>query len=76
MTLTNSPYKLKIQNPDGEFESLHALLENLYKKLHKEGIGTSTTKAGIITNEEDKLWESTVLNSETPDGLLNAVIMG
>ena len=69
-----SAYKFKIQKSDGEFESLHTLLDNLYKKLHKEGIGTSTTKAGIITNqEEEKLWESGVLNSKTPHGLLNAV---
>ena len=71
---TYSEYKVKIQNAEGEFKSLHTLSENLYKKLHADGIGTSSSKADIITNEEEeRLWNSEVLNDKTPESLLNAI---
>ena len=60
-----------------EFKHLHTLLENLYKQLHGDGVGTTKAQAEIITlEEEQKIWETGVFGTDTPENLLNAVIMG
>ena len=60
-----------------EFKHLHTLLENLYKQLHEDGVGTTKAQAEIITlEEEQKIWETGVFGTDTPENLLNAVIMG
>lgn len=70
----NSPHPLKIQQSDGEFKPLHTCLENLYVKLHEQGVSTAKVQADVITlDEEQQLWESGVYNTQTPEGLLNAV---
>ena len=56
------------------FKSLHRVLEKRYRDLHALGIGTTKRQAEIITkDEEEKLWESGVLSSDSPAGLLRAV---
>ena len=66
----NSLHKIQIQRQE-EFEPLHTLLDNVYRKLHSEGIGTKKTQASVITlEEEQQLW---VTSSSTPEGLLNAL---
>ena len=57
-----------------EFKHLHTLLENLYKQLHEDGVGTTKAQAEIITlEEEQKIWETIVFGTDTLENLLNAV---
>ena len=44
-----SPYSLKIQVLRGIFKPPHVLLENLYRELHKQGIGDVKDQARAIT---------------------------
>ena len=45
-----------------------------FRSLHEDGIGTERKSANIITKEdEDRLWDSGVLSTKTPDGLQKAV---
>ena len=68
-----SPHKIQIQRQE-EFEPLHTLLENLYRKLHNQGIGTTKNQASVISlHEEEQLWASETLSSGTSQGLTNAV---
>ena len=69
----HSRHKVQIQRQE-EFEPLHTLLENLYRKLHSEGIGTTKNQAEVISlHEEKQLWATEALTYNTPQGLLNAV---
>ena len=69
-----SPRGARIQNREGHFKPLHTLLENVYKNLHKQGVGTSTVQSEIVThNEEKQLWECGALGVHSPESLLNAV---
>ena len=46
----------------------------MFRKLRSEGVGTDVRHAPLVTpDEEDKLWESGVLNITTPKGLQRAV---
>ena len=59
---------------DREFHGLREILDLYYCKLHPEGIGCSSKSTGLLTREdEEKLWQSGVLNPNTPQGLLNCV---
>ena len=54
--------------------NLHTLLENLYHKLHNQGISTTKNQALVISlHEEGQLWASETLSSGTPQGLINCV---
>ena len=68
---SNSPHQLNIQERNGVFEPLHILLENLYKELHSNGIGTVTSQAAVISIEEEaKLWDSGALGSDNPESVI------
>ena len=57
-----------------KFKTFHALLDNLFKGLKKEGIGSESKHAEIISKEEEKiLWDTNLLNLTTSKGLLRAV---
>ena len=57
---------------DGDFLPLEKLLDVLYRKLHSQGIGCSSKQTKVMMNEdEEKLWNTGVLNPGTPQGLLN-----
>ncbi|XP_011403268.1 PREDICTED: uncharacterized protein KIAA1958-like [Amphimedon queenslandica] len=74
---------MKAQNPmypnfmdknNGSFNVFNTTLDNLYKKLRSEGIGSASKHTeGISKEEEDQLWSSGVLNTTIPLGLLRAV---
>lgn len=56
---------------DASFKPLKNVCDSLFKRLHSKGIGTETKATPVISaNEEDKLWESGVINMDTPQGLL------
>lgn len=59
---------------DASFKLLKNVCDSLFKRLHSKGIGTETKATPVISaNEEDKLWESGVINMDTPQGLLRGV---
>ena len=59
---------------DPEFLCLRNTLDAYYRKLHKNGIGCATKKTELLTREdEEKLWQTGVLNPDTPQGLLKCV---
>ena len=59
---------------DSDFSCLRKLNDALYCKLHSEGIGSSINHTETLTDEdEEKLWQSGVLNPDTPQDLLNCV---
>ena len=71
---STSPYSLKIQDTEGDFKPLHVLLENLYKELHEQGIGAVKAQARLVTlEEEDTLWNTGAIGSQSPLSLINAV---
>ena len=46
----------------------------MFKQLHSKGIGTETKVTPALSQtEEDKLWETGVINLDSPTGLLRAV---
>lgn len=56
------------------FASLHRLLDSLFKELHADGVGAAKKQADVIGfAEEQQLWESGILSTETPIGLFKAV---
>ena len=56
------------------FQGLHGTLDNVFRKLHENGIGRKVKHAEIITkDEENQLWESGELGTKTPRSLQNAV---
>ena len=57
------------------FIVLRNLLDSLYRKLHKQGVGCNAKPTEHLTQEdEEKLWDSGVLNQNTSQGLLNCVV--
>ena len=63
-----------LDQKDARFRKLHNTCDVIFRSLHDEGIGADKKSAQAISKEhEDKLWESGVLNTTTPDGLQRAV---
>ena len=59
---------------DCAFKPLKNVCDSVFKSLHSRGIRTETKVTPVITDiEEEKLWESGVLNLDTPTGLIKAV---
>ena len=55
---------------DLRFKSFHYTLDALFHNLHTDGIGIKVKHAEIITSEEElKLWESSVMGLDTPASL-------
>ncbi len=58
-----------------KFQSLHAVLDNLFKELQKDGVAKATKHAEIISKEDEIiLWETKVIGTENPKVLLRAVL--
>ena len=59
---------------DHEFKPLKNSCDSVFKKLCSKGIGTSLKTTAVLSSDDaKKLWDSNVLNLETPIGLLHAV---
>ena len=74
--------KIRLSNPqesvniftNAKFKELRNVCDSVFKRLHQKGIGSETKSTKVLTQlEEDKLWESGVLNLNTPIGLLRSV---
>lgn len=57
-----------------DYAYFHVSLDNLLRSLRKDGfVAASSHAEGISTDEENILWDSGVLNVDSPLGLLRAV---
>ena len=71
-TNPNAPNFLDKTNPS--YKKLHNVIDNRFKELTKEGVGSESKHTEIITkDEENLLWASGVLGLDTPKSLLNTV---
>ena len=72
---SNSPTAPKILSKDDRrFIDFHSAVDHVYHRLRSEGVGVEVRHADVITvEEEEKLWDSSVLNITTPKGLQRAV---
>ena len=63
-----------LNKDDIRFNGLLTVMDNRFKELRVDGVGSNSKHTEILTKEEEgRLWESGVLNSSTPMGLLRAV---
>ena len=63
-----------LDKKDSRFRQLQGTLDAYFHNLHCEGIGRQVKHAETISTEEDnQLWETGVLDINTPKGLQNAV---
>ena len=63
-----------LDRKDSRFKKLHATCDVIFKTLHEEGIGVKKKSTPVVSkSDEEKLWETGVLNTSTPVGLQRAV---
>ena len=56
------------------FSSFHNALDNVFRELRSDGVGSETKEAQAFSKEEgESLWGTGVLSIENPKGLLRAV---
>ena len=56
------------------FFQLHTVIDNHFKELRQQGVGSESKHAEIISKEEeDMLWKSGVMGTHSPQALFNAV---
>ena len=56
------------------FKPLKNVCDSVFRRLHSKGIGTETKATPVLSdNEEAKLWETGVISTANPTGLLHAV---
>ena len=52
-----------LDRKDTRFKKLHGTCDSVFRDLHENGVGSEKKSAQVISNEnEDKLWQSGVLN--------------
>ena len=66
------PQFLDQKNPI--FIDIHRACDSVYRSLHQQGVGTAVRHASVISQaEEEQLWTSKVLGTDTPLSLQRAV---
>ena len=56
------------------FSKILLVCDSFHRHLHSMGIGTESKPTEVLTREdEERLWESGILSTDTPDSLSNAV---
>ena len=74
MRIHNPNYPNFLNKEDTSFRTFHVTLDSLFKSLRSEGIGSNSSRTEGITNEEeDILWQSEVVSTDNPKGLLRAI---
>jgi len=74
MRLANPATPNFLDKKDSRFRGLQTVVDNTFKKLRAEGIGCNSKHAKTLSKEEEnKLWDSGVLGTPTPQALLRAV---
>ncbi len=70
----HTPNFLDKKNP--LFNKLHNVIDNLFKQLRKEGVGSESKHTEIIIkDEENQLWAANVLGFVSPTALLQTVLL-
>ena len=66
---------VRLSDPNNpSFQALHRTLDNRFKQLHSEGVGTTKKQAEIVSfEEEEELWSKGVFSTSSPIALLRAV---
>ena len=72
MRAENPNYPNFLESSDPEFLSLTRTLDNLFKSLRLQGVGSTSATECISAEEEELLWSSAVLKTDTPMGLVQA----
>ena len=73
MRAENPNYPNFLESSDQEFSSFTRTLDNLFKSLQSQGVGSTTSvMESISAEEEELLWSSVVLNTDTLMGLVRA----
>ena len=76
MRAQNPSYPNFLDTKNPVFSELTTVLDNLFKTLRSSGVGVKAKHTeGITSDEEDKLWETNVLNIDTPLGLLRCKLL-
>ena len=58
------------------FASLHTAIDNVFRGLCSSGVGASSKSAEVFTKEEENhLWDTKVLGTESPKSLLQTVFL-
>jgi len=74
MRLANPATPNFLDKKDSRFRGLQTVVDNTFKKLRAEGIGCNSKHTETLSKEEEnKLWDSGVLGTSTPQALLRAV---
>lgn len=56
------------------FEPLHNAMDNVFRQLRADGVGAESKATEVFSKEEeDLLWSSGTLSTDSPKGLFNAV---
>lgn len=68
-------HPIRLADPNNPiFRPLHRALDSRFRELHAKGVGTTRRQAEVVTcDEEEILWSSGELSTDSPDGLLKAV---
>ena len=67
-----APKFLDQGNP--RFKDIHLACDSTYRELHQQGVGTKIRHAPVIScQDENKLWRTAVIGTETPLNLQRAV---
>ena len=63
-----------MNSKDIRFNRIHDVVDNICRRLHKDGVGVSKVQARTITIvKEQHLWNCGVLGTSNPTSVLNAV---
>jgi hypothetical protein len=74
MRVNNPDYPNFLDKEDITFHTFHVTLDNLFKSLRSEGIGSSSSSTeGITSEEEEILWKFGIIGIDNPKALLRAV---
>ncbi len=74
MRTQNASYPNFLDKKDPAFSTFRTGLDNLFKQLKSNGVGSDSQHTeNISSEEENQLWMSGTLNVTTPKGLLRAV---
>ena len=63
-----------LDKKDSRFKPLQGAMDAHFHHLHSTGVGREIKRARVLTkDEEEKLWRSGVMGTQTPKALQNAV---
>ena len=71
MRLANPVTRTRLSGQESRFRGLQTVVDNTFKKLRAEGVGCNSEHTETLSKEEEnKLWDSGVLGTSTPQAQL------